>query len=161
MRLTIAAFVVLVAAGQTTTENKLQGTWRLVTGVYGKHPLVPGVGPGNIKDTDIVIEGNQWVGSLPDGRKEKVAFRVGESTIDAEDSKEFDSALAALGLRTDVLKTPRPFDIKDVKGDDILGMYGVSGDDLVVRLSSGKERPGRFGIMDGDGVLLFYQRVRR
>jgi RNA polymerase sigma factor (sigma-70 family) len=145
-------------------EKKLQGTWRLVSGGYGRHPQVPGVaaGQGILKTTDITIDGKDWIGWMRDGRKHKVAFRVDASeTLDVKDYG-FSSGLEALGLRPAAVKAPKRIDIKEVGGDYAHGIYGLSGDELVIRLlPSGKQgRPTRFAMTGEDGVLLLYKRVR-
>jgi hypothetical protein len=152
---------VVVPANQSE-EKKLQGTWRLVTGFYGKYPHVPGITSGeNIKNTNIIIEGSGWTGWTPDGKKQKVAFRVDASeTLDIKD-QEFAYGLSVFGLRPDAVKTPKRIDIKEIGGDFVPGIYGLNCDDLVVRLSSsGKQgRPKQFALGIEDGVLLLYKRI--
>jgi uncharacterized protein (TIGR03067 family) len=145
-------------------EKKLQGTWRLVFGCYGKHPQVPGVAAGEniLKTTDITIDGNEWTGWMRDGKKHRVAFRVDASrTLDIKDAA-FSSGLEALGLRSDTVRSPKGIDIKEVGGDYVHGIYGLSGDDLVIRLLPGGKpgRPAQFSMTSEDGVLLFYKRSK-
>ncbi len=142
-------------------DKKLQGAWRKVMGMYGKYPHVPGVSSGeNIKNTNIIIEGNEWIGWTPEGKKQKVAFRVDVSeTLDIKDDG-FASGLEVFGLRAEAVKAPKRLDIKEVGGDYVHGIYGLSGDDLVIRLlPSGKQgRPTQFAMTIEDGVLLLYKR---
>ncbi len=145
-------------------EKNLQGTWRLVSGAYGRHPQVPGVaaGQGILKTTDIAIDGKEWIGWMRDGRKHKVAFRVDASeTLDVKDG-EFASGLEALGLRPDAVRAPKRIDIKELGGDYVHGICGLSGDDLVIRLlpSGRRGRPTQFAMTSEDGVLLLYKRVK-
>ncbi len=149
---------------ETEERRKLQGTWRLVNGFYGNHPRLPGVATGRnlLKTTDITIEGQEWVGWTRDGKQQRVALQVdGSGTLDVKD-EGFASGLGALGLRPDAVKAPKRIDIQEVGGDYAHGIYGLSGDDLVLRLLPGGKqgRPTRFAMTIEDGVLLLYRRIK-
>jgi RNA polymerase sigma factor (sigma-70 family) len=143
-------------------EKKLQGTWRLVCGFYGKYRPVPGVSSGeNIKNTSITIAGKEWIGSTPEGKKQQVGFRVDASEILDIKDQGFASGLGAFGLQADTVKSPKRIDIQDIGGVYVPGIYGLHGDDLVIRLSSGGKqgRPTQFAMTSEGGVLLMYKRI--
>jgi hypothetical protein len=67
----------LVGASPKLNEEvkKLQGTWPLADGNYGKYPDVPGLAAGEriLKSKDITIDGNEWAGWSSDSFTARLA----------------------------------------------------------------------------------------
>ncbi len=123
-----------------TDNEKLQGTWKLVQGGLTYYPDVPGIGLAeNLKNTEIVIDGDGWSGWTMQGKQERTTFRL------------------------DATKTPKALDIKDRAGKDILAIYMLGGDNLVIciRGEGKQERPTTFVVDSNSVSLLIYKRDRK